>query len=54
MLRLKDGINPSILEKYGFEIGQNFVNRGKRCVYNEYATFDDYRNLKTTRKTMKG
>lgn len=32
MLKLKDGIEPKILEKYGFELGQTFVDKGERCI----------------------
>lgn len=41
MLKLKDGINQSILEKYGFEIGQNFVDRGEKCICNK-SEYKDY------------
>lgn len=41
MLKLKNGIDPKILEKYGFAIGQTFINRGERCIENE-CDYKDY------------
>ena len=35
MLKLKDGIDPKVLEKYGFELGQKFIDKGERCICNE-------------------
>lgn len=41
MLRLKDGVDPKVLEKYGFELGQKFVDRGETCICNE-MDYQDY------------
>lgn len=41
MLKLKNGIDSKILEKYGFELGQKFIDKGERCICNEYE-YKDY------------
>lgn len=41
MLKLKDDVNPVILEKYGFELGQTFVDKGETCICNE-VEYQDY------------
>lgn len=28
MIKIKDGVDLKVLEKYGFEIGQNYIDRG--------------------------
>lgn len=41
MLKLKDGIDPKVLEKYGFELGQKFIDKGERCICNK-SEYQDY------------
>lgn len=41
MLKLKDGLDPKVLEKYGFQLGQKFIDKGERCIFNE-SEYQEY------------
>lgn len=43
MLKLKDGIDQKVLEKYGFELGQKFIDKGERCICNESEHKDHWK-----------